>query len=140
RPLLRRKLPSRRPRDGLLPAEREGLARDRRDRDRLTPGRPEALPEIAELPYETLMRWTTSAQSSRLNATGVAETEYWTCTTCAPAERLPLTRTIACWAESPDDFALNVFPGAVTPRSLWSKYASAPAAGESSAPSTVIFN
>jgi hypothetical protein len=55
-----------------------------------------------------LIRWTTSAQSSRLNAVAVFVTEYWTYTVGEPADRLPLTRTIACWASSPDDFALKV--------------------------------
>jgi hypothetical protein len=55
-----------------------------------------------------LIRWTTSAQSSRLNAVAVFVTEYWTYTVGEPADSLPLTRTIACGASSPDDFALKV--------------------------------
>src|SRR6266508_3642395 len=90
------------------------------------------------------MRWTTSAQSSRLKAVVASVTESWTWTVCDPAERLPLVRTTACWYSSPDVLGRKVSStlwfGEDLPPSLLSKTASAPAAGLSSVPSTVIFS
>jgi hypothetical protein len=86
------------------------------------------------------MRWTTSAQLARSNAVVALVVENCTCTVCEPAERLPLVRTISCASRSPDDLGWKtVGPVPLTPRSLLSKTAFEPAAGESSVPSTVIF-
>ncbi len=57
------------------------------------------------------------------------EVAYWTWTTCAPAARLPLTRTIAWSYTYADVFLLKVAGEPLRPLSFVSKTALLPAAG-----------